>query len=76
MDDFSDQETAKKVSIGYPVVAAEAFRDKLCPSLPTKQPFRFVYCSSWGAERNQNAKLWMHSETRKMKVCQNSHLWA
>ena len=75
VENFPDQETARKVGIGYTVVAAEAIRDRLLAEHSSKpdgqqkkQPFRFVYCSGAGSERNQHAKLWIQSETRKIKV--------
>lgn len=63
----NDPEAAKKVGIGYTLIAAEAFRERLAPSVP-KPPFRFVYCSVRGAVRDQNAKLWVQGESRKIKV--------
>jgi len=62
-----DPETARKVGIGYALVAAETFRDRLAASAAPHKPFRFVFCSAWGAETNQNAKLWVQAQTRKIK---------
>lgn len=71
---FEDVEMAKKVGIGYTCVAAQAFRDYLAGFAAPQKPFRFVYCSARGAERDQHAKLWVQAENRKLKVRSNSRI--
>ncbi|KAI5364945.1 Putative NAD(P)-binding domain superfamily [Septoria linicola] len=78
---FKNIDEARKVGVNYPAAAAEAFNDGIAKHFepyfgyPEKQPavgqkrfpFRFVFISGWGAEQDQFKRLWMYSESRKIK---------
>ncbi|SMR56908.1 unnamed protein product [Zymoseptoria tritici ST99CH_1E4] len=78
---FKDLDEARRVGVNYPVAAAEAFAGHLATALephtgfPEKSPgagekrfpFRFVFISGWGAEVDQFRRLWMYSDSRKIK---------
>lgn len=69
MTSFSSLEEAQKANIALPLSAAEAFvRDLVCaPSEAKAKPFRFVYMSVAGAERDGFRSLWSNAQMRKMK---------
>lgn len=65
--DFPDIETARKVSVDHTIAAANAFATSLAPRLESGRKFSFVFCSGQGAEREPDAKVWLFSDTRKIK---------
>ncbi|EXJ73591.1 uncharacterized protein A1O5_03353 [Cladophialophora psammophila CBS 110553] len=67
VEDFPDLETARKVGVNFTLTAAHAFVKGICPSLQPGQRFRFVFCSGNGAEWGQDKRLWVFSDTRKLK---------
>ncbi|EME81740.1 uncharacterized protein MYCFIDRAFT_78810 [Pseudocercospora fijiensis CIRAD86] len=81
LQNFASLDEARKVGVNYPAAAAEAFATHLAtalepyegyPTSPPKAgqksfPFRFVYISVAGAEPDQFRKLWVMSDTRKIK---------
>lgn len=74
MEGFKDKAEAERVSIHYPLQAANAFATALATQLdpnapPMKQkfPFRFIFMSAWGAEQDQFRSLWMWADSRKIK---------
>jgi hypothetical protein len=68
--DFPDIETARKVGIDHTLAAASAFATTLAPPLAKAgRKFPFVFCSGQGAEQKEDARVWLFSETRKIKVC-------
>lgn len=60
---FPNLDAAERANIDLPLEAAMA----LSRSLKPVKPFRFVYLSVAGAERNANASLWTQPQLRKMK---------
>lgn len=58
-----DNETARRISLDYTLAAARAF-DKAC-----SKPFRFIYCSGAGAERDPTKPLWFMQDYRRIRVC-------
>lgn len=66
VEDFPDVETARKVGVDFALAAANAFVRSIAPN---GGKFQFVFCSGKGAEWDQQKKLWMFSDTRKLKVC-------
>jgi hypothetical protein len=71
--DFPNIETARKVGIDYTLAAANAFATTLAPRLGnTGRKFPFVFCSGHGAEQKEDARVWLFSDTRKIKVCGRS----
>ena len=78
---FKSIDEARKVGVNFPAAAAEAFNDGIAkhmepyPGYPEKSPapgqkrfpFRFIFISGWGAEQDQFKRLWMYSESRKIK---------
>lgn len=78
---FKDLDEARKVNINYSVAAAEAFAQHLATALtphdgyPNKSPgvgvkrfpFRFVFISSFLAEHDQFRRLFVYSDSRKIK---------
>ncbi|EMC97332.1 hypothetical protein BAUCODRAFT_68197 [Baudoinia panamericana UAMH 10762] len=72
-ENFKSKEEAEKVTITYPMKAAEAFAKELATALSpqrmpkAKFPFRFIFLSVWGAEQDQNRGLWAWSDWRKTK---------
>jgi hypothetical protein len=68
--DFPNIETARKVSIDYTLAAAQAFATNLAPRLvETGRKFSFVFCSGHGAEQNEDVRVWLFADSRKIKVC-------
>ncbi|OAP65343.1 hypothetical protein AYL99_01315 [Fonsecaea erecta] len=68
VEDFPDFQTARKVGVDFTLAAADAFVKTICPNLaPQGHRFRFVFCSGMGAEWDQDKKLWLFSDTRKLK---------
>ena len=68
--DFPNIETARKVSIDYTLAAAQAFATNLAPGLAEAgRKFSFVFCSGYGAEQKENARVWLYADSRKIKVC-------
>jgi hypothetical protein len=73
VQDFPNFETARKVSVDYTLEAARAFATSLAPPLGNAgRKFSFVFCSGQGAEQQQDARVWLFSDTRKLKVCERS----
>ncbi|KAL1874740.1 hypothetical protein VTK73DRAFT_268 [Phialemonium thermophilum] len=66
---FSDVNTAKKVSVDYTIAAAKAFIAALAPELLSRKgnKFRFVFCSGKFAEWDQQKRLSFMSDTRHIK---------
>lgn len=78
---FQSLDEARKVGVNYPAAAAEAFEKSIARQMvpyegfpktqPTpgqkRFPFRFVFISGWGAEQDQFRRLWMYSDSRKIK---------
>ncbi|KAI6088769.1 hypothetical protein F4821DRAFT_232923 [Hypoxylon rubiginosum] len=64
---FPDVETARKVSVDYTLAAANVFVTELAPKLLEGQKFRFVFCSGKFAEWDQEKKLRMMQDTRRIK---------
>lgn len=78
---FANLDEARRVGVNFPAHAAEMLARHVAPGLRPYEgypgsppragqkrfPFRFVYVSGWGAERDQFRKLWMFSDTRKIK---------
>ncbi|KAJ5227341.1 uncharacterized protein N7469_007347 [Penicillium citrinum] len=56
-----DEETARRVSIGYTTTAAKLFNENC------RKPFRFVYCSGAGAEQDQTKPLWFMQDYRRIR---------
>ena len=56
------------MSIDYTLAAAKAFASNVAPHLTEGQKFRFVYTSGMMSERNQEAKLWVAEDYRKLRV--------
>jgi hypothetical protein len=68
VEDFPNLETASKVGVAFPLAAANAFVEGICPSLKQAgEKFRFVFCSGRGAEWDQDKKLWVFADTRRLK---------
>ena len=74
IEDFKDKAEAERVSIHYPLQAANAFAialatqlDPNAPPMKQKFPFRFVFISGAGAEQDQFRSLWVWADSRKMK---------
>lgn len=61
-----DDETARKVSIDYTLVAARAFAQNVSNQQDKK--FRFVYVSGGMAERDQSKPLWFAQSYRRIRV--------
>lgn len=57
-----DDGTAKRVSIEYTLTAARVFQE-VC-----QKPFRFVYVSGAGTERDQSKSLWIMQDYRRIRV--------
>jgi hypothetical protein len=59
------------VRVDFTLAAANALVTGVTAALETSSQgiFKFVYCSGWAAERNQDATLYLEPETRKIKVC-------
>jgi hypothetical protein len=73
IQDFPNIETARKVGIDHTLAAARAFATTLAPPLgKAGRKFHFVFCSGNGAEQQEDARVWLFSETRKLKVCGRS----
>ena len=70
VQDFPDLETARKVGVDHTLAAANAFATSLAPRLESGRKFAFVFCSGDGASRDPDTKLWIMSDTRKIKVRQ------
>ena len=70
VDDFPNLEAARKVGIDFTLAAANAFVKGICPTLQQQQTqkFRFVFCGGKGAEWDQEKKLWVFNDSRKLKV--------
>ena len=68
VEDFPDIATAKRVGIDYTLAAANALALNLAPQLAGRK-FPFIFCSGNGAEQQHDARLWLFSDTRKLKVC-------
>lgn len=70
---YKNLEEAQKVGIQYPIQAAEKFAKFCAPEYMETQtgknivPFRFIFMSIWGAERNQFKSLWIWNDSRKIK---------
>lgn len=60
-------EAFRKISVDYLLAAANAFATYLAPSLPTSQPFRFIFTSGKDAEWDQGKSLMFMEETRHVK---------
>ncbi|KAJ5785470.1 uncharacterized protein N7503_010682 [Penicillium pulvis] len=56
-----DDGTAKRVSIEYTLTAARVFQE-VCG-----KPFRFVYISGAGTERDQSKSLWIMQDYRRLR---------
>ncbi|KAJ5650304.1 uncharacterized protein N7484_004027 [Penicillium longicatenatum] len=56
-----DDGTAKRVSIEYTLAAARVFQE-VC-----QKPFRFVYVSGAGTERDQSKSLWVMQDYRRIR---------
>ena len=69
--DFPDLATARRVGIEQTLAAAKAFATNLAPQLGGRK-FPFVFCKWDGAEQQKDARLWLFSDTRKIKVCARS----
>ncbi|OAG39886.1 hypothetical protein AYO21_05952 [Fonsecaea monophora] len=67
VEDFPDLQTARTVGVDFTLAAANALVRGVCPTLPPEQRLRFVFCSGNGAEWHQDRKLWLFSDTRKLK---------
>lgn len=59
-----DNETARRISLEYTLAAARVFEETCL------KPFRFVYCSGAGAERDQTRPLWFMQNYRRIRVCE------
>jgi hypoxanthine-guanine phosphoribosyltransferase len=69
VSDFPNIETARKVSIDYTLAAAQAFATNLAPRLAdVGHKFSFVFCSGYGAEQKEDARVWLYAGSRKLKV--------
>lgn len=64
----SDDETTRRVSIGYTTAAARLFNESC------QKPFRFVYCSGSGVEQDQTKPLWFLQNYRRIRVRRDSLL--
>lgn len=60
-------ESFRKISVDYLLAAANAFVTYLAPSLPSGQPFRFIFTSGKDAEWDQEKSLMFMEETRHVK---------
>lgn len=67
VEDFPDIETARKISVGFTLAAAEAFATSLASSAMHAERFKFVFCSGRGAEWDESKALWMFKDTRQIK---------
>ncbi|KAJ5648143.1 hypothetical protein N7490_004515 [Penicillium lividum] len=56
-----DDGTAQRVNIEYTLTAARVFHE-VC-----QKPFRFVYVSGAGAERDQSKSLWVMQDYRRLR---------
>ena len=65
VEDFLDIATDRRVGIDYTLAAANAFALKLVPNL-ARRKFAFVFWSGNGAEQQQDARLWLFFDTRKL----------
>nr|OQO18253.1 hypothetical protein B0A51_12584 [Rachicladosporium sp. CCFEE 5018] len=70
---YKNLDEARDVLIQLPVKVAEDLA-KTCavPAMEAQggkfiHPFRFVFVSAWGAERDSNRSLWVWGESRKIK---------
>lgn len=73
VQDFPNIETARKVGIDHTLAAANAFATTLAPPLGNAgRKFPFVFCSGYGAEQKEDARVWPFADTRKIKVCGRS----
>lgn len=76
MEDFPSLQVARTVGVDYTLAAAAAFAKYLVvapeneemASMKNTTKFKFVYCSGNGAEWDQDRKLWVFPDTRKLKV--------
>lgn len=70
IDDFPDIATARHVGIDFTIAAAKAILTdmSLTTSIPDHRKFKFIYCSGWGAEWDQDVKLYVEQENRRLKV--------
>ena len=57
-----DNDTARRVSLDYTLTAARVVQETC------QKPFRFIYCSGAGAERDQTKSLWMMQDYRRIRV--------
>ncbi|KAI1419328.1 hypothetical protein F5Y12DRAFT_266691 [Xylaria sp. FL1777] len=64
---FTELSTARRVSIDYPIAAANGFIDVLAARLPTDQPFRFVFVSACRAVWDEDKFHLFMRNTRRIK---------
>lgn len=62
---FPNTDACEKANIDLPLEAAMALSRSIGPD--QTQPFRFIYLSVAGAERNPNVTLWTQAQLRKVK---------
>ena len=73
VQNFPNIEEAKKVGIDHTLAAANVFATALAPLLgKAGRKFPFVFCSGYGAEQREDARIWLFSDSRKIKVCGRS----
>jgi len=66
-----DNETNRRVSIGYTMAASKAFKTSFSSQQGTaddKTKFRFIYLSGAAAERDQEKPLWLFRDNRRIRV--------
>ncbi|KAJ6021054.1 hypothetical protein N7540_006558 [Penicillium herquei] len=57
----NDEAGTRRVNIEYTLTAAQVFEERC------QKPFRFIYVSGAGAERDQNKPLWVMQDYRRLR---------